>query len=152
VEPPAEWVPHLKQSSYAVGVLENEIRTALDPVAARAGGGVNELACTFESLCAECEPDLLHRIEQVVATFAERYRRIAYRERAAALEAELRQRLRYVEARLGRGLRGPAPDAADSVPEVDAASAPGDWDRNGWEAVRRLQDLDRVRAAGWETA
>jgi hypothetical protein len=148
--PAAEWVPHLKQSSYAVGVLESEIRATLEPLVARAGGGVNDLACTFECLCAECEQDLVHRVEEQVAGFAERYRRVAYRERLAALEAELRQRLRYIETQLGRGIRGPGAESDDSVAEVDAQSPALEWDRAGWEVVRRLQDVDRVRAARWD--
>jgi len=145
VPAPFEWLPHLRQSSYAVGLLEDEIRASLLPVIARAGGDVSELSCRFESLCSACEQELGRDVEKHVAAKAPPYRRIAYRARLSAMEAELRQRLKYVESHLGRGLRTAARDGA--VPELDSGSADADWEALGWDTVKRLQDIDRVRVA-----
>ncbi len=145
VPAPFEWVAHERQSSYAVGRLEDEIRAGLRPVIARAGGDISELSCRFESLCSECEQQMLHGIEAYVAGQAARYREIAYRARLSALEAELRQRLKYVESHLGRRLKTAAEVAV--LAEVDGRSPDCDWDQLGWEIVRRLQEVDHVRAS-----
>jgi hypothetical protein len=151
VPPDFPWVNHEQESSYAVGGIEDEIRSDLQALAQTWGAEVGELACTVDSVCAACAEDMSRRLEERVDAHAERYRQVAYLDRMDALEGELRQRLRYVEAHLRRAVHARPPSAAapsdDAEIEVGAGSLPVDWDRCGWSLQERLRDLEQVRAA-----
>jgi hypothetical protein len=146
VPPPFEWVEHERGARRALGVLEDEILAALRGPSAAAGGDAGETACVFDSVCGGCERQAETELRGVVAGFATRYARLAYRERATALRAEWRQALRYMEAVLGRALAKRLRDA-ESLPALGplAADSPRrDWDRWGLLLRERLDALEAL--------
>lgn len=143
---PFEWVPHQRSSEYAVGQLELALAQKLQPVVEAYGGELRESRCTFESLCTECERDVLKTVRGIVEGRRKTYRRVAYQVRAEALLADARQVLAYVEA----FLRYPVPEAMETEGPVPAAlslDAPAEaWERKGREAKARIAALERLKA------
>jgi hypothetical protein len=144
---PFEWVPHDRRAQYELGVLEGEIHAAIQPLARAAGGDVDESACRFESLCGECEREVLGRIEEAVLRFAERYARLAFTERIAALRADAEQSVRYVECFLRRPISRKRIDDSRPWTGLGTDSSRADWDRCGQEFKARIEAIDRLRAA-----
>lgn len=139
-----EWVEHERAARRALGTLEDELLAALRGPASAAGGEAGENACVFESVCLACQREVEAALRRLVASFAARYARLAYRERASALRAEWRQALRYIEVVLGRPLARRLRDA-EALPALGALAADSprrDWDRWGLLLRERLAALD----------
>jgi hypothetical protein len=143
----SDWVPHARNNLYQAGLIEEEILGAMRSLAGDAAGDADEVACRFESLCSACEREISGRVEKKVSEFSERWRRVAFVERLAALAAEGEEQLRYIEAFLKRPI-GKVEEAGEepSYPDLSASSPRKDWDRCGWEVKARLALLDRLRA------
>jgi hypothetical protein len=143
---PFEWRHHHRQSQYETGELEAEILVRVRAIAASVDGDANDSACRFASLCQECERRVEAEIDAAVTACAERYRALAFANRLDALEADLRQAQRYVEAFLGRPLAAPAaPGEPDGLlPELAADSPAEDWERYGVELLSRLAATGRL--------
>jgi hypothetical protein len=142
-----DWVPHGRDNLYQAGLIEEEMLAAMRSLAGDAAGDADEVACRFESLCSECERELTARVEKKVSEFAERWRRVAFVERLAALTAEGEQQLRYIEAFLKRPIAKVEEPADEPLyPDLSASSPRKDWDRCGWEVKARLALLDRLRS------
>jgi hypothetical protein len=141
---PFEWRHHHRQSQYETGELEAEILGRVRALAEAVDGDANESGCRFKSLCHACTARLETEIEAAVRPYAERYRALAFANRLDALEADLHQAQRYVEA----FLRHPVPEGEAEedgiLPELAADGPAEDWLRCGRELRARLEAAARL--------
>jgi hypothetical protein len=144
---PFEWVPHDRRSQYEIGQLEEEILKQVAPVVRDAGGVVNDTACVFESLCTDCETELMEKVEEIVRGFGQRYAELAFRNRLEALHADTRQALRHVEAFLGRSIAGKIDEAeAEAHLSQLSVDAPRkEWDLWGHKLRARLEIIEALQ-------
>jgi hypothetical protein len=141
---PFEWRHHHRQSQYETGELEAEILGHVRGIAATVDGDANESGCRFASLCQDCEAKVEAELDAAVGAYTGRYGALAFANRLDALEADLCQAQRYVEAFLGRPLAASEAEPDGSLPELAADGPSEDWERCAAELLARLAAAARL--------
>jgi hypothetical protein len=145
VEPGFAWRFLEKESRQAIGELEFTVLETIRPLVRRWSGDATEMGCVFDGVCAECVTEAEGAVSEAVEAFVVEYRRVAVRDRLAALRGECEQGLRYIQDVLGRA---PARSIADEdrlpvLDTLDSASPRRDWDRWGIRLRERIEAIDR---------
>lgn len=147
---PFAWVEYDRACRKDVGELEEDLLQAAREAAHAFGGEAGETGAGFAELCRSCEQQLERRFDALAQARADQYRQRAFVNRLDALEAELRQAQRYVEAFLGRTLEPEADttpgEGSDDIPSAElSASGPIEcWEQVGREVLRRLALVPRL--------
>jgi hypothetical protein len=138
---PFEWTDFRSAAERDAGELETSTVEALRGATQRFGGSVREDGIVLDAVCTSCESSVRQTALAVVQPLADEFRRAHYERRLDAIEADLRQALRYVETLLGEPVPEEEADAVDDIPfgEVGVDSPAQDWGRLGRELRRRLQ-------------
>lgn len=152
---PFPWVDHENPLLGAVGFVEEELVAKILPAVRQAGGDLTDQVCVFDSVCRRCFDEAERLIGEAVEANRDRYGRLAFAEGLDALERELNQSRRYVEA----FLQGPLPEPKNGVvaelpPPLGPESSKDEWLAAGHEILCRLAALNTLREklpARWST-
>jgi len=152
---PFAWVDYEHPLLGAVGFVEQELAARAYPLVRAVGGDLSDQVCLFDSVCQGCFDATVRAIGAVVDANRDRYGRLAYAEALDALERDLDQSRRYVEAFLDAALPELKEGAAVEVPPPLGPDSPKEeWLQVGHEIQCRLAAIRTLREklpARWRT-
>jgi len=143
---PFPWVDYEHPLLGAVGFVEEEMVSKFVPQVRAVGGNLTDQVCVFDSVCRRCFEDAVGSITAIVEANRDRYGRLAYAEALDALERDLDQSRRYVEAFLGTLLPEPKGSSGSELPPPLGSDSPKEeWILVGHEIQSRLAALKGLR-------